>query len=371
MRNREGVDFLKKRFKSLWTQLLLVGIILILFHKILNDGNAIALFFKRIFRVLRPFIIGGLIAAFFYKPCLFFEKRFQTHPNRLIRRHATGLGVCAVYGMLAIALWLTIQVIWPAVTVNLEGFIRSFPGYYEQALRFAQENGVLSSFGLSEKLTPFLEQLFSADSLGRYVSYLSDMANSVVAVLSGLVVSVYMLLERKTLLCLGKRMVSLAVRRTDRHTVFAHLKKLGNLFYAYFTGLGLDALLVGTFSVILFWIFKVPYAFLFGVFSGFCNLIPFFGPIVAAGTIFLLSFLSVGFGKSLWILALQIMLGQLDANFIQPKIIGHSVGISPFWVIFSVLVFGELWGISGMILGVPLVAVGRFWFFELEEMRYE
>ena len=117
--------------------------------------------------------------------------------------------------------------------------------------------------------------------------------------------------------------------------------------------------------------FGVPYAFLFGVFSGLCNLIPFFGPIVAAGVIFLLSFLSVGFGKALWILALQVFLGQIDANVIQPKIIGHSVGISPFWVIFSVLVFGELWGILGMIVGVPVVAVARFWFFELEEARYD
>ncbi len=362
---------MKKRFKSLWFQLVLVGILLILFHKILNDGNFITLFFKRIFRVFRPFVIGGVIAALFYKPCLFFEERFHTHSNRFIRHHATGLGVGAVYAIAVIALWLTLQVVWPAVSVNLEGLIRNFPDYYKKGLRFLEENGVLSSFAFSEKLTTFLEQLFSANSISRYVGYLSDMANSLFAVLSGLVVSVYMLLERKPLLCLGKRIVALAVRRTDRYTVFSKLKKLGNLFYSYFTGLGLDALIVGVCSVILFWVFKVPYAFLFGVFAGLCNLIPFFGPVVAAGVIFLLSFLSVGLAKALWILAIQIILGQIDSNLIQPKIIGHSVGISPFWVIVSVLVFGELWGVLGMIAGVPIVAVARFCFFELEEMRYE
>ena len=362
---------MKKRVKSLWFQLLLVGVLLILVHKILNDGNAIALFFGRIFKILRPFFVGALIAALLYKPCSFLEKRFFHHPNLWIRRHATGFGVGVVYGVVGIVLWITVQVIWPAVFYNLESLAKSFPDYYTKALSFVEEYGVFSAFNLSEQLDPFVQQLFSAESVSRYVSYLSDMANSLFAVLTGLVVSVYILLERKPLLCVGKRLVSLMVRRTDRYTVFSHFKKLGNLFYSYFTGLGLDALIVGTLSVILFFAFRVPYAFLFGVFAGVCNLIPFFGPIVAAGVIFFFSFLSVGLGKALWILALQILLGQLDANVIQPKIIGHSVGISPFWVIFSVLVFGELWGVMGMIFGVPIVAVARFWFFELEEARYE
>lgn len=360
---------MQKKGRNLWVQLLLVGILLMLFHKILNDTDALTLFLKRIFHVLRPIVIGVLIAALFYKPCLFFEKRFLTHPNRLIQHHATGFSVFSVYGILAIALWLTVRIIWPAVVMNLEGLLGKLPDYYNRALHFAEEYGAM--FGFSEQVTALLEQLFSKDAVSRYVSYLSDMANSVLAVLSGLVVSVYILLERKPLLCVGKRLVSLTVRRTDRYRVFSHLKKLGNLFYSYFTGLGLDALIVGTLSVFLFYAFGVPYAFLFGVFAGVCNLIPFFGPIVASGAIFLFGFLSVGLGKAIWILVLQIVLGQVDANIIQPKIIGRSVGISPFWVIFSVLVFGELWGILGMIVGVPIVAVARFCFFELEELRYE
>lgn len=362
---------MKKQFKSWWVQLSLVGAFLILFHKIINDGNAISLFFGQVFKLLRPFLIGGLLAALLYKPCAFLEERLQRHPARWLRKHALGLGVGGVYGVVAVSVWLALQVIWPAVFYNLETLVRNLPDYYEQALWFIEEHGVLSSLDLPQKIAPILEQLFSRESVGRYVSYLSDMANSVFAVLTGVVVSVYILLERKMLICVGKRLVSVLVKRSDRYTVFTHLKRLGNLFYSYFTGLGLDALFVGTLSVILFSLFGVPYALLFGVFSGICNLIPFFGPIVAAGVIFLLSFLSLGLGKALWILALQILLGQIDSNVIQPKIIGHSVGISPFWVIFSVLVFGELWGILGMILGVPIVAVARVWFFELEEARYQ
>ncbi len=362
---------MKKLFHSLWVQLLLVGVLLILVHKVFNDGTAISEFFQRIYTVFRPFLIGGLVALFLSKPCSFFEKRFQRHPNSFISHHATGFGVGVVYGVLAVAIWLSLQVILPGVVKNLEMLIRALPDYYEETMAFLSQNSWLSSLNLSERLAPFLEQLLSAESVSRYMEYLSRMATSVVSVLTGIVVSVYMLLEKKMLLCAGKRLVALTVRKTDRHKVFTHLRKLGNLFYSYFTGLGLDALLVGTLSVILFYAFGVPYAFLFGVFSGICNLIPFFGPIFAAGIIFLLSFLSLGLGKALWILVLQIILGQLDANVIQPKIVGKSVGISPFWVIFAVLVFGELWGVAGMILGVPIVAVARFWFFELEEARYQ
>ena len=85
-------------------------------------------------------------------------------------------------------------------------------------------------------------------------------------------------------------------------------------------------------------------------------MIPFFGPIIAAIIVTFISAMALGPIKALWILLFQIVLGQIDGNVIQPRIIGGSVGISPFWVIFAVLLFGGIWGPWGMLLGVPIVA---------------
>jgi predicted PurR-regulated permease PerM len=88
-------------------------------------------------------------------------------------------------------------------------------------------------------------------------------------------------------------------------------------------------------------------------------MIPFFGPIAATVLIYVVSALAMGPVQALWVLLAQVVLGQIDGNFIQPKIIGETVGISPFWVVFAVIVFGGLWKFTGMILGVPLVAAVR------------
>ena len=84
-------------------------------------------------------------------------------------------------------------------------------------------------------------------------------------------------------------------------------------------------------------------------------MIPFFGPIASAAVGYIATAVTMGPLKAIWVLLFQLVLGQVDGNLIQPKIVGTSVGISPFWVIFAVTFFGGIWGPWGMILGVPIV----------------
>jgi len=96
-------------------------------------------------------------------------------------------------------------------------------------------------------------------------------------------------------------------------------------------------------------------------------MIPFFGPIVSAVIVYIICALVMGPFPALWALLFQIIVGQLDSNLIQPKIVGGSVGISPLWVIFAVTFFGGIWGPLGMIIGVPVVAAIRFLYHDYRE----
>ena len=358
-----------KRIQSIWLKFFLIGVGLILVNKLLNNVSGFYGIFGKTLDLLRPFFVGGLLAFVLYKPSHYLEKKLLSQKNKYLKKLSRGLGIGGVYLALLAILFLVAKVIWPAVYRNAEQLVLEFPYYYNRAMHLLEEYNILNEPDLLNRLKPLLETIFSAKSLSKYFGYLSGFASSVVDIFAGIVVSVYMLLEREMLVNVFKRLVRLLVKESRQNQVISYFSKAGNLFYSYFAGLGLDAIVIGLITVPFFYFFRVPYAFLFGAVIGICNLIPFFGPIFAAILIFVVCLLSVGPIKALWILVFQIVLGQLDSHIIQPRIISNSVGITPFWVVFAVLVFGELWGVLGMIVGVPLVAVARFLFMELEEAK--
>ena len=135
-----------------------------------------------------------------------------------------------------------------------------------------------------------------------------------------------------------------------------YVKKIVMLFYSYFSGLATDAVIAGVISVIGLSVMKVPYALLLGVIVAIGNMIPFFGPIVSTVLVALISLISGGIWRLIPVMIFMAVLYILDGYLIQPRIIGKSTGIKPLLVLIAVLVFGDLFGILGMIAGVPLIA---------------
>ncbi len=360
-----------KRFGSVWYKILAIGIVLIVVNKLLNNVSGFYGMFGKVIDILRPFLVGGLLAFILYKPSHYLEQRLLAQKNKYLQKFARGIGIGAVYLALFGIAFVTVKVVWPAIYRNAEQLILELPYYYIRAIGLLEEYNIVTETELLNRLKTTLETIFSMESISKYFGYLSGFASSVFGIFIGIVVSVYMLLEREMLRSVFKRIVRVAVKEKHQDLVIFYFGKTANLFYSYFAGLGLDAIVIGLISVPFFYFFQVPYAVLFGAVIGICNLIPFFGPIFAAILIFVVSLLSVGPVKALWILFFQIILGQLDSHLIQPRIVSNSVGITPFWVVFAVLVFGELWGVVGMIVGVPLVAVARFLFVEIEEAKQQ
>lgn len=134
------------------------------------------------------------------------------------------------------------------------------------------------------------------------------------------------------------------------------VRKSNEIFGGFISGKLLDSAIIGALAYVILAIMGMPDTILISVIIGVTNVIPFFGPFVGAVPSFLIIVLQNPI-QGIYFLIFIVVLQQVDGNIIGPKILGNSTGLSSFWVVFAILVFGGLWGFPGMLLGVPIMAV--------------
>nr|WP_313344844.1 AI-2E family transporter [Sedimentibacter sp.] len=186
--------------------------------------------------------------------------------------------------------------------------------------------------------------------------FLRNIGTSTFTVITSFIINIYMLVEKEDILARGRRFIYAYFNEKNSKKILTVFSQSNKIFKSFLNGKLLDSAIVGIVCVIAFYLFKVPYAPLMGTIIGFFNIIPFFGPIIGSVPVIIVSFF-LDPTKALAALIIIIVIQQLDANILDPKIVGENVGVSPFWIITSVTVAGNLFGIPGMVLGVPAVVL--------------
>ncbi len=194
------------------------------------------------------------------------------------------------------------------------------------------------------------------DMSGILMRFVANIGSGAAAIFTSFIISIYMLIEKEDILARGKRFVFAFFDEKSARKTLHIFTDANRIFKSFLNGKFLDSFIVGVICAIVFYIFKVPYAPLMGSIIGVFNVIPYFGPIIGSVPVVLVSFF-VDPPKSITVLIVIIVVQQLDANFLDPRIVGGNVGVSPFWIITSVTVGGNLFGVPGMILGVPIVVL--------------
>ena len=174
--------------------------------------------------------------------------------------------------------------------------------------------------------------------------------------LIGLIVAVYLLASRKKFAKQAKMILYSVVKPHWAQLIQEEVLYADKMFGGFINGKIMDSAIIGVLCYFACIIFKFPSALLVSVIIGVTNVIPFFGPFIGAVPATLLILIQSPI-KALWFVLFVLVLQQLDGNVIGPKILGNTTGLSSFWVLFSILLFGGLWGFVGMIVGVPLFAV--------------
>jgi predicted PurR-regulated permease PerM len=172
----------------------------------------------------------------------------------------------------------------------------------------------------------------------------------------GFVISIYILFDKEKFKGQIKKMLYALFDEDKVNRILENTNNADRVFSNFFSAKLLDSLIVGIICFVGMIIFKMPYATMISVIVGVTNIIPYFGPYIGAIPSALIILL-VDPSKCLWFLLFIFILQQFDGNVLGPKILGDKTGLSSFWVLFSLLVFGSLFGVVGMIIGVPIFSI--------------
>ncbi len=294
-------------------------------------------------------------------------KKLVKNPKNEARANALLRGFCAITVVLGAVLvvGVLLYAILPQVMISISSLIRNSPHYVDEVTDLIQSNRQLRAFldNVLTNATEDISQWLNVNVLQNIQSYVGMAASGVMNVimmlanvLVGLIISVYVLCSTQTFVGQGKKILYAVFTRKQAKAILDTLRKSNEIFGGFISGKIMDSLIVGVLCFVGLTLLHMPYIALVSVIVGVTNVIPFFGPYIGMIPSTLLIML-VDFKKGVIVLIFIISLQQLDGNVIGPKILGKSTGLSAFWVVFSVMFFGKIWGIIGMLIGVPVFGV--------------
>lgn len=334
----------------------------VVIYKILDNFTGIGVWIGNLLNVLSPFLIAILLAYLLYIPCRKIEKLYKK--SKRLKKRARGLAVATTYILVVVAIVLVLNTVFPMVYDSVVDLAQNLPGYYEEALDYVNnlpEDSVINKETVEDAIDKLKEiditKFFSADNISMYLEKVVGIANGIFDTFVTIVVSVYILLERTEILKFIKRLNSSIFNEQRCNTINRYFVKGNEIFFKYISSQVLDAIIVGIIMSIALSIMKVKYAILLGFLIGLFNLIPYFGAIIAVIIAAIITIFTGGISQAIWVVVVLVILQQIDANILNPKIVGDALEISRILIIFSVTVGGAYFGVLGMFLGVPVIGV--------------
>ena len=348
-----------------WIYWFLFSVAVITIYKTLDNFTDVTQWFSNLLGILMPFSMGILIAGLLYMPAKKIESLYKKPNNKFLNRIARGLSVLITYILAVLIIIMAIKFIIPAISESITKLVNSWPGYYDEAINQINsipDNDLFSKEDLENEIKKLssinLKEYLSFDSIKEYVKGVISIASGIFDFFVAIIVSIYILLERDSILQFGKKALRALVKEDEKYNLICkYFNTAGDVFFKFLGGQIVDAIVVGIITSIAMAILKVEYAGLLGFTIGLFNLIPYFGAIFAVGVAILVTIFTGGFAQAIWLAIVIIALQQVDANIINPRIIGSSLEVSPILVIFAVTLGGAYFGVLGMFLGVPVVAV--------------
>ncbi len=345
---------------------LLIAIAVVIVYKMLDNFSSIQQWFGTLFAIMKPFLTGVLISYILFIPCRKIENVYKKSKLKVISKKSRGLSVITTYIIFVLIIIIVINCIFPVLRESIVELVSNIPGYYEilvNKYNDLPEDSILKSEIIRDKMSELtnidIKQFLNInnDKIIEYVKSIIDIFSGIFDIFVSIVVSVYILLQRTSIIRALRRFARAILNKNMYETIDRYFTKANEVFFTFITSQLLDAVIVGILVTIAMMILKVSYAPLIGFMIGLFNLIPYIGAIVAVAIGILITLITGGFGKALAMAIVVIVLQQIDANIINPKILGSSLETSPLLVIFAITIGGAYFGIMGMFLGVPIAVV--------------
>lgn len=327
-------------------------------------------------RTLAP-VLYGLGIAYLLDPIVgrvdkllrpWLEKHLKT-PEKA-ETLSRGIGVFLSLILMVLCIWALIAMVLPQLLDSLNTLVGNLPAYYttlsKWVTEFLQRNNIeLADFTgeLMEQVYGYFSDWLTSSLLPKVQSLAVNlttgvfgMAKSILNIVIGIIISIYLLMGKKRFLAQAKKLLY-GILGVKRAGYVCNVCTFANqAFGGFIGGKIIDSLIIGVLCFVGLSILDMPYTLLISIIVGVTNIIPFFGPYIGAiPSAFLL--LVVSPIHCLYFIIFILILQQIDGNIIGPMILGDATGLSGFWVVVAILVFGSFYGVLGMIIGVPLFAV--------------
>ncbi|KSV60070.1 AI-2E family transporter [Acetivibrio ethanolgignens] len=350
----------------------------VIFFFLLFRLDTIRSFFHKLTGILQPIIIGFVIAYLLSPIMDFFERQLirfvlsKSKKDTVSSRISSFIRGIAIFLSLLIAFFLIYilgSLIIPEIYVSITGIIKDMPGHIDMFTNWINhtlDNNQLVASYVKEgivKITDYFENWVETDLLSKVNTWVNYFATGVIGIINiiknlliGIIVSVYILIEKEHFAAQGKMIIYALFKTHPANVIIETLRQSNKIFGGFIMGKIIDSMIMGVLCFIGLSFFKMPYTLLVSVIVGVTNVIPFFGPYFGAIPSAIL-ILFIDPMKCLYFLIFILVLQQIDGNIIGPTILGDSTGLSAFWVIFSILAAGGLFGLIGMLIGVPFFAV--------------
>ncbi|MBR2260064.1 MAG: AI-2E family transporter [Blautia sp.] len=330
--------------------------------------------FHMLLSILTPFVYGFVIAYLLRPVCRWLESiAYKVVKNPSAKTSGRVRLICVLLSLvflLLLIVWLILAVL-PQLVASISKIVSQLPGAVEKFQAWmagmdTDENSheiVLYVNEITSTLYERLENFLQTDLLPTMQSAIGKVTKSFMGLVDflknfglGCIISIYFMNSWEKFGMQGKLLVYSLFPRKAAEWIRNEIHFVDDMFSGFIIGKIIDSAIIGVICFIFCSIVHMPYTLLISLVIGVTNIIPFFGPYLGAVPSVLLV-LTENLPKALILLVFIIVLQQVDGNVIGPKILGDKLGISSFWILFSILFFGALWGLIGMLAGAPVFAV--------------
>lgn len=387
----------KEKFeKYLYTGLMVSGVVVvgILCFFLFFQWNSVTKTIGMLTSVLKPFIYGAVIAYLLAPVCNYFEKYVRKgllhvwkepvekdkkketlkreKREKRINSFSNVAGMMIAFILSFIFILGLVALVIPQINasmIKISALIERVPDMLDDlSVKIQQlleqypqiEQNVLAVY---DEAAQYIENWIRNDLLPNWSILIGNVSNGVIGFANilknlfiGIIAAVYLLYGKDVFIAQVKKLIYSLFGSKRGNQIVEEARYTHKVFGGFIVGKLVDSLIIGIICFVAMWIFKLPYAVLVSVIVGITNVIPFFGPYIGAIPSAILILL-VSPIQCLTFVIIIIILQQFDGNILGPRILGNSTGLTGFWVLFSIMVFGAWFGFVGMLIGVPVFAV--------------
>lgn len=364
---KNNSPFFDKKYMVISIHLILVILAGSIIVKAITDWKSVYSVINYVFHILSPFILGFCF-AFILNPLVkwvnskFFKRFFKFRKEKTSLYLSLFVTYFILIGLVVILMIFVVPQIYFSL-VDLSNIITEQYFIILNKLDNLPETwhniNIDSIIGIVNNSIPQIVNYISGITTN-LIPFLYNTSISVLKgvwnVILGIIISIYMLGDRENLLKNIKRLIYALIPSKSSSVILKTARESVNIFSNYVTGKTIDSFIIGCITFILMSIFQLDFKMLISILVGITNMIPYFGPFIGGAIGVLILLIKTPLNAILFAV-LILIIQQFDGLYLGPRILGESTGLKPLWIIFAIIVGGSMFGVIGMLIGVPTVAV--------------